>query len=176
MQEFKFNGLDKMANTKQGIVVAIIIILITSINFYFFKDHIKTYFSAVFFILSSGFIAVSVFMLFIARFLNGEWIIKLYESCIEVYYNDDLQESIKYENMQSVMLFSSKKNRRYLRIIDNKNKKKVIQIQYFPFMKKEEIEVFDQFSLAFRTSLKTIFYENKKISKGDEVINFYKNN
>jgi len=56
MQEYKFKGLDRTANIKAGIVIAFIIIIVTSIGFYFFHDHIKTYFSAAFFILSHGFI------------------------------------------------------------------------------------------------------------------------
>jgi len=119
-------------------------------------------------------IAVTIFMLFIAKSLNGEWLIKLYGIHIEVYYNGILKKSIRYKDMQSVLLASFDKNRRYLKIIDNKNKKTVVQIQYFPFMRNTEIIQFDDFGSNFTILLKPFFLQKESINQRDKIINFYK--
>lgn len=94
MKEYKFKGLDNGANIKSGIIVAIIITVVTAIGFYFFNEKIKTYLSAIFFITSHALVGIIIFLIFIARHLNGRWGTKLHENYIEFFYNEKLKKSI----------------------------------------------------------------------------------
>ena len=83
MKEYKFRGLDKWANIKGGIITALVIITILGIGFYFFHDKLKTFFTAVFFITFHAFIAITIYLTFIAKYIQNEWKINITEDYIE---------------------------------------------------------------------------------------------
>ena len=175
MKEYTFKGIDNKANVLGGIITFLVICIITAISFIIFHDYIKTLITAIFFIVLNGFIGVSVFLLLIAKSLNKVWLIKMYENGMEIYYNGVLKKKVNLESINSVMLATSEK-RRYLKIIDDRNEKIVIQIQIYPLMDKNELNRFDDFSGYLAMHLDTFFNQEKSTSQGYLITNFYKNN
>ncbi len=88
MEEFTFRGLDKKANIMGGVIIALIIIIVTTIGFILLRSKINTFFSAVFFILSHGFVAVAIYQIFIVRHLNKKWKIIAYDTYVELFFNN----------------------------------------------------------------------------------------
>jgi hypothetical protein len=172
MKEYKFRGLDRRGNIKEGIIVFTLGILIIGTSLYYFHGYIRTLITAIFFITFHAFIIINIYLLFVVKFLTKEWRIIICEDSIEFFYSNSFLNKFSYQDLDSITIRIGKETR--IIQFETKTKTFAIYITNYLFLNKAEREKNNEFIKDIEKIFFNVFEKDIRKGTGYNIIKFYK--